>query len=265
MEGPAKIAYLDPDLSRRFHRALTGGKEELFQVLQDPSMEVLQAALRNPALDENHLLALLKRRDLPEEFLKSVARHQRVAESRHLKVALVQNAGTPGPVVLTLLPHLYLFELVNICFLPRVTPDQRVAAERAIIQRLPTTPLGNKMTLARRGTSAVVEALIKEGDPRLVEPCLSNPRLRESAIYQFLNGPTATAETISAVARNPRWKAIPNLRLAILKNHRTPLVWFTVFLPGLSAIDLMSLLASRRLTPPQKQAVEQEMKRRGPG
>ena len=155
MDNTAKNAALDPILSRRLYQALTASTEEIFQVIEDPSMDVLRTVLKNPLFDGNHLLALLKRRDLSEELLKAVCKLPLVGESHELKVAVAHNPGTSAHVTMALLPHLYLFELVTICHLPGVTPDQKVAAERAIIQRLPTTPLGNKMTLARRGTSAM--------------------------------------------------------------------------------------------------------------
>ena len=265
MDDPAKSAILDRNLSQRLHRALTVGKEELFQVLEDPSPEVLGAAVRNPVLDVNHLLAVLKRRDLPEEFLKSVFRLELFAESHTLKVAMAHNPATPGSLLSAILPRLYLFELVAICYLPGVTPDQKAAAERGVIQRLPSTPLGNKLVLARRGTSAMAEALVREGDPRFLEACLGNPHLKESAIYAFVNGPTATAETVSMVARHPRWKHRVSLQTAILKNPKTPAVWFTLFLPRLSLLDLKNLRASQRLTSSQKKQVEEELKRRGIG
>jgi hypothetical protein len=95
--------------------------------------------------------------------------------------------------------------------------------------------------------------------------CLGSSRLKEVAILQFLNGAAATGETISMIARHPRWKGRPNVRQAILKNSRTPLIWYTLFLPSLRTPDLNRLLASRRLTPPQKQAVTAELRRRGLG
>jgi hypothetical protein len=262
MENSAKIASLDSLLSQRLYIALTAGKDEIFQIIADPSMEVLQTALKNPLLDDNHLLALLKRRDLSEELLKVISNLPIVAVSRELKVAVVHNPGTPDHVTLALLPHLHLFELVDICYLAGVTPDQKVAAERAIIQRLPTTPLGNKITLARRCTSAVVEALIKEGDPRFMDACLSNPHLKEPAILKFLNGPNAAPDGISTVARHPRWKGRATLQLAILKNPKTPAVWFTLFLPRLSSVELKGVLASRRNSPAQKKLVTEELRRR---
>ncbi|MGD9020044.1 MAG: hypothetical protein PVF84_07325, partial [Desulfuromonadales bacterium] len=178
---------------------------------------------------------------------------------------LVKNPNTPGQVVLALLPHLHLFELVDLCLIPGVTPDQKFAAERAILQRLPTTELGNKMTLARRATATVVGEILKEGDVKLVEICLNSPRLREVAILQFINGSRSSAETISIIARHPKWKLRPNLRLAILKNRRTPSIWFTLFLPQMRTPDVRNLLISRRLNPAQKKLVQDELKKRGMG
>ena len=263
MENPAKSATLDLNLSRRLYCALTVGTEGMYQALEDPSMEVLFALLKNPALNDNHLLALLKRRDLSEDLLKAIYRLDKVAGSHELTVALARNPNVPGALMASLLPHLYLFELVDICYLPGVTPDQKIAAERAIIQRLPTTPLGNKITLARRGTAAIAEALIRDGDSRLMEACLSSPHLKESAVFKFLSGANATAETISMVARHPRWKGRVSLQLAILKNQKTPAVWFTLFLPRLGLTDVKGLLGSQRLTPAQKKLVVEELRRRG--
>ena len=258
----AKSAEFDLNLSQRLYRALTTGKEDLYQVLQDPAMEVLGALLKNPALDQLHLLALLKRRDLSEEVLRGIHRLAIVAESHELKVALAHNPHIPAPVLARLLPHLYLFELVNLCLLACVTPDQKTAAERAVIQRLPGTQLGNKLTLARRGTALLVETLLKEGDPRLMEACLDNPHLKESAIFTFLNGASASAETISTVARHSRWKHRANIRLAILRNIKAPEIWFNVFLPQLSLSDLKGLLLSNRLAPPRKKLVQDELTKR---
>ncbi len=187
MADESRTPLIDLELAKRLHKALTASSGELFQVLTDPDMQVLRSTFKNQNINEDHLLTLLKRRDLTEELLKSIYQLDISKRSHRLQVALVKNPGTPGPVALALLPFLHLFELVDLCIIPGVTPDQKFGAERAILQRLPTTELGNKMTLARRATATVVGAILKEGNARLVEICLGSPRLREVDILQFIN------------------------------------------------------------------------------
>lgn len=258
-----ELQKLDPAFAKKLHRALTAGADELFQLVTEPAPEILRALLKNRNLNEDHLLALLKRRDLPADLLKAVYQYEQQHTSRQIKIALVRNPETAGSISLSLLPHLYLFELVDLCFMPGITPDQKIAAERTIIQRLPQVELGNKMTLARRATTDVVGALLKEGDSRTTSACLGNPRLKEVSILQFLNSARAKADTISVIARHPKWQSRPNLRMAMLKNRSTPDVWFTLFLPKLRTNDLNSLLMSRRLKPQQKKLVQGELKKRG--
>ena len=164
MADTPRPGQIDAETGKRLHKALTANSDELYQVLLDPDMPFVQTALKNPHLNEDHLLALLKRRDLSEDLLKIIYQLVTTRNSHRLQIALVKNPNTPGTIVLALLPHLHLFELVDLCMIPGVTPDQKCAAERAILQRLPTTELGNKMTLARRATTTVVGEILKEGD-----------------------------------------------------------------------------------------------------
>jgi len=253
---------LDRQLVQRLHRALTASSEDLYQVLQDPAMEVIRSALKNPHLNEEHLLTLLKRRDLSEDIPKSLYKQEKVELSHRLKLELVKNPSTPTPVRLTLLPQLRLFELVNLLQLAGTTPDQKLAAERQIIKRLPTTPLGNKLTLARRSSTGILAELLKEGNPQVFALCLANPRLKEVDIFKFLNSGRANADTISQVARHARWKNRPNLKLAILKNRQTPSVWYTLWLPKLPSHELKNLLYGKQLSPHQKKLIKHEISKR---
>ncbi|WP_020676346.1 hypothetical protein [Geopsychrobacter electrodiphilus] len=255
--------HIQPSRVEKFNFALTATPDQIFQLILEEDPEVLKVLLRNPNLKEEHLLTLLKRRDLAEDLINHIYQRRKTNISHPLILALVKNPGTPGALVRSLLPNLRLFELVDLCYIPGVTPDQRFAAERTILQRLPTTPVGNKITLARRATSTIVGELLKEGDARTVEACLNSPRLKEAAVFQLLTGPQATATTISMVARHSRWQQRPNLRMAILKNRQTPTVWFTLWLPTLTTPLLNQLLSSQRLSVQQKAQLRAELNKRG--
>ncbi len=254
--------HLNSAQAERLTSALTATSAQLFHLVLETDHEILKALLHNPNLSNEHLLALLKRNDLPEAIPKLVHQHRRNTLSHQLVLALVKNPATPGSLVRNLLPNLRLLELVDLCFIPGATSDQKVAAEQAILQRLPAVPVGNRITLARRATATVVGEILKEGDARTIEACLNSPRLKESAVFQFLNGTEATATTISIVARHGRWQQRPNLRMAILKNRHTPAVWFTLWLPKLPRATLKQLQASQRLSAQQKTLVKTEINRR---
>ncbi|OEU63574.1 MAG: hypothetical protein BA870_07905, partial [Desulfuromonadales bacterium C00003094] len=209
------------------------------------------------------LLVLLLRRNLPEDLLKAIYHLDPIRDSRTLKLALVKNPVTPTPIVQTLLPHLHLFELVDLCCRSGASTDQRLAAERTMLLRIESEPLGNCITLARRGTATMVGELLNKGEPRLMEPCLNNPRLKEAASARFLRGPKATAETISIIARHPRWQKRPNLRQSVLRHRHTPLIWFTLWLPKLPLRELRTLL-SRQSIPAQQTLIHNELKQRRP-
>ena len=236
--------------------ALTADKDHLFRIIQTPVDDVLLTALRNPALDSQHILTLLKRRNIVS-LITAIYARKYLVDAYSVKFALAAHPDTPPHIAQTLLPLLYIFDLLKLCQIPGVSADIRLAAERKIVQQIPTQPLGNKLTLARRGTAAILDVLLREGAQNILEACLDNPHLKEGSLHQFLASSLATAEAVSTVARNSRWKSRPNIRLAILKNPRTPLIWFTTMMPGLPAATIRDLLASPRLTFAQKDLVRQ--------
>jgi hypothetical protein len=253
---------LDRDVVGRLKDAMKSGPEELLAFLQDPVADVVKAAIRNPLLKESHVLTLLKRRDLPEDILRAIWNSRIARENHPVKVAIAHHPGTPAAQLSEVLPFLYLFDLVTLCVLPGIAHDQKIAAERAIIRRLPATPLGNKITLAHRATAAVVEHLLKESDSRVMMACLDNSQLKEGMIFQFLRSSDSTPEAISMIARHPRWKNIPSLKYAILTNPKTPLIWFTQWLTALKSAEIRNIYNSQRLNQMQRREVLAELKRR---
>ena len=86
--------------------------------------------------------------------------------------------------------------------------------------------------------------------------------LKEGTVFQLLRSGKTSAETISLVARQPRWQSRPNIREAILTNPKTPLVWFHLWLPAMKIPEIKRLITSNRLSSVQKKAVEERLKSR---
>jgi hypothetical protein len=237
-------------------RALTCNAEELHTILSTAESEVVRAGLKNVALEEEHLQNLLQRRDLDADLVTYICRHK-LSHTRSVVTQLLAHPLINPQQIKIVLERLHLLELLNISILPGQGADVRVAAEHHLCKRLSTAPLGNKITLARRGTYPVLEALMLEGHPQVIDPCLNNPRMKEAAIYRFLHGQNVGAESIHKIARHPRWSKRPNIRHAILRNRHTSKALFTQFLPGMPAQQARQLLFSKHLKPAQKEWIRE--------
>jgi hypothetical protein len=261
-EIPPHQTIFTPELVQRLQRALLAGGDELFSLVQDGAPEVLRSLLKNRHLAEEHLLALLRRRDLSEDLLKALYQHELTKSSYRLKAALAAHPKSPTSVLQSLLPHLHLFDLLAICLHPATTPDQKLAAERTIVQHLPGVPLGNRITLARRAPATLLVELLGGGEGQLIAAALDNPRLREGNLVQYLSSGRATAQAITSIFRHPRWQQLPSLRLTLLKNPQTPENIFRQLLATCPQPELKNLRLSNRLTTVQKLLVAQELQRR---
>lgn len=232
--------------------------------MRDAQPELIKAALKNPQLGEAHLLAVLRRHRLPEQLMRAMVRTQAAAGSRRVKIALAAHPSTPAPLLAELLGQLYLLELAEVQRHPAASADHKAAAQQAILKRLPEAETGIRIALARRCTGGVLEALLANGEPRLVDAVLVNPRLSEANLLAHLRAPAASAETISAVLRHPRWGVRPKLRLAALGNRKTPAIWFTLLLPALPTDEVKRLAAAKSVPPRQLEALDEELAKRVP-
>lgn len=241
-------------------RAATG--EELKSFLYHPSAEVLYSLLENPALDETSLGLLLSRKDLPEEILGSIAGRKNFLKSYAIKKALVFHPKAPRLVGLRLLRDLYLMDLVQFSLSPTVSAELKRQAEGYIIARLPQLPLGQRITLARRGPARVAGALIATGHAQVLQIALDNPRLTEAQLLKVLWHEKLPQAVVLTVANHRKWSQSYNVRLALVRNAGTPLSLVLGFLPHLTISDLRELAAPGVVPENLRKYLEAEVHRR---
>src|SRR3989442_14281539 len=158
-------------------RARVATGEELAALLHHASSDVLLVLLDNPALDETQLCLLLERKDLPGEILEEVARRKPLLKSYRVKRSLAFHPRTPRLISLRLLRDLYLMDLVQVTLSPGVSAELKLNADDQLLGRLPQLPLGQKITLARRGPARVAGALLAAGHPHVVSILPHKPYL----------------------------------------------------------------------------------------
>ncbi|MGD0955988.1 MAG: hypothetical protein ABR953_04070 [Candidatus Acidiferrales bacterium] len=246
----------------RLERAQTASGEDLKALVHETGEETLLALLTNPNLEEMHVTLLLERLDLPANVLAAVGGEGKWTASEGVRLRLARHPRTPKRIALTVMRQLYLFDLVKLSLLPSAPADIRRVAEGIIVSRVPHLPIGEKLTLARRGPPRVAGALLAEGHPQAVKLALANVFLTESQVLKVLSKPAIPERVVTAIARHPKWSRRYNVRAALVRYPLTPLPVVLEFLPDLTLRDLKDIAALEGLSHHLKKHIAREVARR---
>jgi hypothetical protein len=234
----------------------------LKSLVHEAGEEVLLALLANPNLDEPHVVVMLERLDLPASVLSAVAGEGKWTSSEGVRLRLARHPRTPKRFALAAARQLFLFDLVRLSLLPSAPPDIRRAAEEVILTRVPHLPVGEKLTLARRGPSRVAGAILLEGHVQAIKLALANAFLTEAQVLKALANPGVPERVVLAIAHHPKWSCQYNVRIALVRNAHTPAASLLALLPQLTLGDLKQISELEGLAPHLKKQLHREMAHR---
>lgn len=243
-------------------RALAASGDEITALLHHADAEVLLALLDNPSLEEMQLCILLERKNLPGEILEEVARRKPLLKSYRVKRGLAFHPRTPRLVTLRLLRDLYLMDVVQLTLLPGIPTELKRSAEDQLIARLPQLPLGQKITLARRGPARLAGALLAEGHAQIVSIVLDNAYLTEAQVLRVLSRERVTPGVVRAISQHRKWSISYNVRLALVRHPSSPLATVLAYLPELTVSDLRELASPGIVPESFRKYLQAEVQRR---
>jgi hypothetical protein len=242
--------------------ALAANGEELGALLHSDEEEGLLMLLKNPALAGTDVTVLLARKNLPAAIIEEICKRRDWLKTYALKKMLACHSHTPRLVSLRLLKELYLMDLVQVALLPGVSVELKLSAEEQLAARLPQLPLGQKITLARRGPARIAGSLLAEGHPLVLPVALDNSHLTAAQILKALAREGVPESVVQAIAQHRKWSRDYNVRLALVRNPATTLATSLSFLPELTVSDLHELAAPGILPEPLRKYLEAETHRR---
>src|SRR6266851_1954793 len=216
----------------------------------------------DPALTEDLALALLQSRDFLPEAIERLSKNAIVTKSRKVRFALASHPRAPRHLSLRLVREFYTIDLMRFALLPAVAADIKHAADDLLVARLASVTLGERISLARRASGTVAAALLLDKEARVWQTALENPRLTEAAVVKTLLRANGNAAFVETVCHHSRWSPRPEIRMALLRNEKTPLARALEFAGALPPAQLRDILHNSRLPQRVKTCLLKELETR---
>jgi hypothetical protein len=223
---------------------------------------VLARGLLAVPIEEPVLVAVL-RRAVPAAFLEELAATRPWSERGRVLAAVVMSPRAPRALCLLLVGALAWRELADVAATMRLPGAVRARAESLLVDGLADMRLGDRITLARLATPAVLPLLLGDADPRVAEAALLNPRLREEDLVRALRRDDVPRALVEAAAASPRWRDAYAVRLALVLQPRTPLALALQQISSLVPRDLQRVGADATLRPLVRAAAAGVLERAG--
>jgi hypothetical protein len=223
--------------------------EELRRHLTSAPSAYLEGAVQNPELTPDEMTLLLRNRFASPSLLTRVGQDRQWTRYYEVKRGLVRHPRTPYPVARSLVGHLYWRDLAESIEDARLHPALRRQAEQILQERLPEMSLGEQISLARRATGGLISTFRGSGEARVLRALLGNPRLKEQDAEAVAAGEAAPGDVLGWLTRHPKWGNRRAVRLALVRNARTPVA---------DALKLVAKLPRKEL---EQLATEEEVPR----
>jgi hypothetical protein len=181
----------------------------------------LRAVLNEP-IEESVLMTVL-RRAVPPSFLEILSSAPPWSERPRVLARVVLNPRAPRRLSLRLLPQLSWRELADVASAAWVPSGVRGRAEALVCEVVRDLRLGDRITLARIATTKVLSLVLLDGDARVAEAALQNPRLREQDLVRALTREDVPKTLLETCVSLSRWASSYAVRLALVLQPRTPL------------------------------------------
>jgi len=251
------------DTDKDMELASTAGEGELRFLAHHSSPEVLSALLNNKNTTEDIVLVIANRKNVASEILETISNDVRWKGSYRICLALCKNPKTPQRISLSLIKSLRIFDLADLTRNQFIPVSVRMHAESYIIEKIPSIPLGIKVSLAKRVSGNILVKLTEEGTKEVVMVCLDSPYMTEGEIYKIISKKTVAPQVVRMIADHPKWSCRHQIQWALIRNNHAPLSRVVHFLKHIKTNNLKELYDAPEVPSGTKPFIHKELLERG--
>jgi hypothetical protein len=192
-------------------------------------------------LNEDEALAVLDNAYVTPKICQSIAQNQRLAAFYSVRLKLIAHRQTPQAHSVKLIHYVYWPDLVRLSVEVTVPATVRRAIDTVLLNQIGKLALGERISAARRCSTALIKVLLFDRDPRIFASLLINPRIREDDLVVLASSPEAMPEQLTMLAADKKWGLRYTIRKALVLNTQTPRAAAASQLRYLSRRDLVAI------------------------
>ncbi len=200
-------------------------------------------------LSEREALQLLRHPYLSAEVVERLLFARHLLAFRSVRKGLALLAATPRPAALACLRDLFWHDLMEIGRSGATPMPVRRAANQMILEKLPRLSIGERMTLARFADRDLLPTLLRDPEASVFATVLRNPRLLPDDVVAWITAGGAGARHLELAARDTRWTARRDVRIAIVSSRKTPRGAALGLLKSLSLAELRGVANDPTMDP----------------
>jgi uncharacterized protein (TIGR02266 family) len=133
---------------------------------------------------------------------------------------------------------------------------------RSLLEELRRRPVDQKMMLAISARTEEIYAILRDGNPAVVERCLQNPRFFAKHVVALLRDVRTNARLLRLVHANRSWMSDADVRWHFCSHVNAALDDVLARLPDLPVARLRQLAEDRRIRQPIRRKAREWAKRR---
>jgi hypothetical protein len=225
----------------------------------------LDGALDNPALTERELLLWLRNPQATTALLDRIGRQPRWTRTYAIRRALVLHPNTRPAEARKLAEQLRWRELLETTRDSRLHPAVRRRAEQLLRGRLEGLTVGERVNLARSEPAGMLAELMDCPELQVLRGLLSNDALREIHAARLAASATAPPEVLGSLGDHHAWGEVRSVRMALLRNDRTPVPAALTLLRRMTGRDLHRLSGDDKVPTIVRVGAGRELDRRAGG
>ena len=138
--------------------------------------------------------------------------------------------------------------------------DRRV---RNLRKEIPTLTMGQKLALAMKGNKETREILISQPQLIVQKAVLSNPQITEEEVLSLASDRGTAGDLLRMIALNREWMKSAEIKIALVKNPKSPIGIVLPFLAGLGNHELTTISRSKNIASAIVKQAETILKARG--